>query len=337
MDTPVRLTIIKPDVVAGSAPFTITVTVTNVSQADVAGVEVRPLGLPGRLLGSGIEVTDSKESELESRRRELIDEMESQVAIAYESQLSRSMPVSEQFAFALARSLDIYAAVFSGRRAEGIRPSWTRQAFRIYEWQDVETLEREIIGKEKPDSRLRTAFLIDKEKLRVCLDALKAAGERAEAFDGGTSLVAGASASFPFTARAPHLFARRDFDAQFQVSYRGGASGKFTSESVSARLTLLPSAFAVPTGGLVGGACGYAIRLAFSTTPGQSPVIDWTALGGSVLLGLVFALLTARKPDAHKVITVEDFLGGFIIGVLTGMFSDAVMSRLRTLFVGAAT
>jgi xanthosine utilization system XapX-like protein len=57
----------------------------------------------------------------------------------------------------------------------------------------------------------------------------------------------------------------------------------------------------------------------------------WLALGGSILLGLVFALLTARKPERKQAIAVEDFVGGFIIGALAGLFSQQVLDKLAAL------
>jgi hypothetical protein len=335
---PVQIVITKPDNAVGSSAYTLTITVTNTGQTEISGVEAQPLVLPGRLLAASVEVNESEESELVVRRRELIDEMEHQVTNAYESQRYQSLSPYERLMDSYMRVIDIYAALFAfGRRGSTLVPSWTRQAFRIHDWQDVEMLENQVIAKLKPESPIRAAYSIDKEKLRRCLEALNATQSQEKPLPGGTTLMPGGSVSFPFTAKAPHLLKRRDVDVQLQITYRDESSNKLTSESVGARLPFFPSAFAVPTGGLLGGACGYAIKLAFSTKAGMLPVVDWTACGGSVLLGLVFALLTARRPDTHKAITVEDFLGGFIVGVLTGMFSDSVMVRLRALFVGSST
>lgn len=100
---------------------------------------------------------------------------------------------------------------------------------------------------------------------------------------------------------------------------------------------MFPSAFAVPTGGILGALAGQAIRTALEPARRGTPLaFDVTAFVGTSLLGLVVALFTARKPDTYKVITVEDFVGGFVIGALTGLFSEAVLDRLRVLFAGRA-
>jgi hypothetical protein len=86
---------------------------------------------------------------------------------------------------------------------------------------------------------------------------------------------------------------------------------------------------------MIGAACGYGIKVALQSTSSTAIPFDWAALGGSILLGLLVALLTSKRPETSKVITVEDFLGGFIIGALTGMFSEGMFERLRNLVVGS--
>jgi hypothetical protein len=59
--------------------------------------------------------------------------------------------------------------------------------------------------------------------------------------------------------------------------------------------------------------------------------IFWFNLVGSAALAIVFALLTVRTSTSKKVITTEDFVGGFILGALTGIFSDAILDKLKIL------
>ena len=92
MSPPVKISISQPAPVFGSTAYTVTVTLTNVGEHDVSDVEVRAAALPGRLLASSVEVKETNESELESRQRALIEEMEIQVAAAYERQARRNYP-----------------------------------------------------------------------------------------------------------------------------------------------------------------------------------------------------------------------------------------------------
>ena len=296
--------------------------------------EVEPVAIVGRLLGSEVEVKDAEEGELEARRRALIEEMEAQVARAYERQQLKALSFVDLLAVSFIRAFDVYASLFAGRRVSSSTPKWTHEAFRIHEWEDVGTLETEIIATEPEDSKLRRAFAIDKQKLARCLDSLGKKAASPSAFQAGASLAPGASITFPFSARAPHLLRRRTADLQLRITYRDSGSGKLTSESLTGRVAIHPSAFSVPTGAMIGAACGYGIKVALQSSLRTSIAWDWTALGGSVLLGLLVALLTSRRPETHKVVTVEDFLGGFIVGALTGMFSEAMFDRLRTLAIG---
>ena len=49
------------------------------------------------------------------------------------------------------------------------------------------------------------------------------------------------------------------------------------------------------------------------------------------MLGLIAALITARGPESKKAITVEDFVGGFIIGAVSGLFSEKIISKIGNL------
>ena len=334
MTVAVQTEILTPENIVGSSLYSVSVTITNTGEIELSGVEVEPISWAGRLLGGEIEVKDAEESELAARRRALTDEMESQVAWADERQKLNEMSFADGLLYSFVRVIDAYASIFSGRLVSSATPPWTRQAFRIHDWEDVETLEKEIIALETEDSRVRRAFLIDKQKLARCLKELEAQTSNASPFSTGATLVRGASVTFPFSARAPHLLRRRAADLQFKVSYRDSAKEKLTSESITRRVTIFPSAFSVPTGAMIGAACGYGIKIALQSMPSKAVPFDWVALGGSVLLGLLVALLTSRRPETSKVITVEDFLGGFIIGALTGMFSEGMFERLRNLIVG---
>lgn len=334
MAASVRTELLTPEQITGSSPYSVSATIINTGDTELTGVEVQPVALVGRLLSSEIEVKDAEESELDARRRALIEEMESQVASAYERQQFKAQSFADAVVLSFVRGFDAYASLFAGRRVSSVTPKWTHEAFRIHDWEDVETLEKEIIALEAQDSKIRRAFLIDKQKLGRCLESL---GRRAPApnpFQAGASLAPGASITFPFAAKAPHLLRRRAADLQLRITYRDSSTGKLTSESLSRHLAILPSAFSVPTGAMIGAACGYAIKIALQSTTGTPIPLDWGALGGSVLLGLLVALLTSRRPETNKVITVEDFLGGFIVGALTGMFSEGMFDRLRTLAIG---
>jgi len=330
MNTKIDLTVAEQ--IFGSTTYSVSVSIANIGGTELTGIEVEPLVLSGRLLRSQVEMEETQETELENRHRNLIEEMERQVAKAYERQYLNGLSSIEKIFYIYIKVIDAYAGLFSRRKTFEI-PIWTQEAFRIHDWNDVEMLESELIANEKEDSTLRKAFMIDKAKLRRCLDGLAQKDAEPATFEAGTSLSHSASVTFPFTIRAPHLLRRRITDLQFKVSYRDVGTGKLTTESLTKRVVIRPSAFAVPTGGMVGAICGYGIKATLESAPVSNWQINWATLGGSVLLGLLVALFVSRKPDTYKVITVEDFLGGFIIGALTGMFSESVFERLRSIFV----
>jgi hypothetical protein len=178
---------------------------------------------------------------------------------------------------------------------------------------------------------------MNKDKLQRCLKRIADAESTQPQNSGsqlnrGLALSPGAQLSFPFKVKAPHLLRAKQFDLEFTVTYNLPKTDEVVQRAVSQRVTLRPSPFAVPVGGMLGAASGFVIRatvLAPSTT--WSSVSTWSALGGSILLGLVFALFTARKPEAKQAIAVEDFVGGVIIGALVDLFSQQVLDKLAAL------
>src|ERR1043166_2084956 len=268
MPDPVRVELSASDDITGSSEYTVAITLTNVSSGDITRVQVQPQVLPGKLVTRQIEIHESEESELEARKRALIEEMEMQVARAYEREVYRKMNAADRFAFSVIRALDIYAALFAGRRGGRMAPSWTNEAFTINDWQDVEILEREIISVEPDDSRLRRAFLIDKGKLERCFAEIAKQSNAPATLETGVNLSPGSSITFPFVAKAPHFLNRRMIDLQFKIMFREQQTSRHTSQSITKRVAILPSAFAVPTGGVIGALSGQAIRGALANTTG---------------------------------------------------------------------
>jgi len=117
-------------------------------------------------------------------------------------------------------------------------------------------------------------------------------------------------------------------DVSFKASYKLGDDVVHT-RSTTSRISILPSAFAVPTGGMIGAVVGYIIKNTLVSNSSEV-LINWGVLAGSVALGLVVSLLVSRKPETTKAITVEDLIGGLIIGVLSGLYSETVLTKLQT-------
>jgi len=207
----------------------------------------------------------------------------------------------------------------------------SKEALRINEWTDVERLERDVMSFEKDGSFLQKAFLINKDKLSRIIDKIAKKGGPQESFNTGPSLQPGGSIAFPFTIKAPHLFGAKKGDFQFKVSYKNSGNDKITVQSVGCKATLNASPFAVPTGGMLGAICGYLVKFTVAAPSPEILNITWIGLGGSLLLGLVSSIVLSRKPEVNKAITVEDFVGGFAIGALAGLFSEQIILKLGLL------
>ena len=337
MSEGIELEVITPELLVGSATCTTTVRITNNSTKNLDRVSVEPVVLCGKLLLPESSTEESSTSELFSFRRRIISEMERQVVLAYERDRIRNLSASEKAAYLYVSVINMYASIFTGGTSRSGLPTWAREAFRIQEWEDVERLEADLMSKERETSILRKAFEINKGKLRRCLNRIASENQKQQEqqheqkLNPGDELPPGASITYPFTLRLPHLTKAKELNLEFQATYRDTENDQFTKRSVGKCANIRPSAFAVPTGGIVGAACGYGIRTTLNNSAAGGIAFDWWAFGGSILLGLVFTYVTARKPHGKQPIAVEDLVGGFIIGALTGLFSEEVLDKLALL------
>lgn len=323
----ISVNLITQEYIAGSQEYAVTVNITNISGKEISDLQVFNTLSAGR----EISLTDGLESSnlnaLEDKKRRLIRELERAVESAYARKRRKKQSISEQVAITLIEVLDIYASIFSKRKSQPTIPYWAEEALKIDEWEDVEKLEKEVIVFEDDDSFLAKAYAINKEKLERVMSKLEK--EQSKIFSKGVSLPKGSTISFPFSFKAPHLLKQKKMDLSFKVSYKTEGEDVVHTRSSTTRVSIYPSAFSVPTGGMIGALVGYAIKNTLISV--ESFTLNWGVLIGSLALGLVISLLATRKPEMNKAITVEDFTGGLIIGVLAGLYSETIITKLQNL------
>jgi hypothetical protein len=327
-DNKINSEIIFEENVCGSSEYSISVKITNISNEVIQNCEVTPSLIAGIELQNIVDLENIEITDLKDKKRRLINELEKQVQTSYSRQRIEKFTPSEKIIFFIAEGLDIYASIFKIGKSIPLTsiPVWAVESMKIDNWEDVERLEKEIILDDKEESFLRKSFSITKDKLS---QVLKDLGSENGKFKNGIDIEPGNTVSFPFKFKAPHLFKAKNYNIQFKVTYEKSIEDSKVTTSFDKKLHILPSPFAIPTGGIIGGIVGYLIKATLIADNGL--IINWSLLAGSILFGLVLSLLTARKPDSNKAITVEDFIGGFIIGALAGMFSDILISKLKLL------
>jgi len=313
--------------IAGSQEYSVALNITNISGKEISDLQVFNTLSAGREISLNDGLESSNLNELEDKKRRLIRELERAVESAYARKQRKKQSFSEQLALAVIETADIYASLFSKRKSQTTTPYWAKEALKIDEWEDVEKLEQEVISFEDDDSFLAKAYAINKEKLERVMSKLEK--EQSKNFSKGVTLPEDSAISFPFSFKAPHLLKQKNMDLSFKASYKVEDEDVIHTRSNTTRVSFYPSAFAVPTGGMVGAAVGYAIKSTLISS--ESFALNWGILVGSVALGLVISLLASRKPDTTKAITVEDFTGGLIIGVLAGLYSETILTKLQAI------
>lgn len=323
----IAIEITPQEYISGSQDYSVSVSITNISGNPLADLEVFSTLAAGREVGRTDDAETTNLTDLEDKKRRLIRELEQEVESAYARKRIKELSWLELFVFSIVEAVDIYSSLFSKRKFQFTKPIWAEEALRIDEWEDVERLEKDVICFEHDDSFLRKAYAINKEKLKRVLSKL--AEEKDKKFSRGISLPPSSTVSFPYSFKAPHLLNQKKMDVSFKSSYKVNGEAIIHTRTSTKRILLYPSAFSVPTGGMIGAAVGYAIKATLMYAENFS--LNWSVLGGSVALGLVISLFVSRKPEVSKAITVEDFIGGLIIGVLAGLYSEGILTRLHSL------
>lgn len=323
----IAINLVSQEHIAGSQEYSVSLNITNISGQPISDLQVFNTLSAGRELSRSDDLDATNLTELEDKKRRLIRELERGVESAYARKRRKKISFTESLALALVEMVDGYASIFSKKKTQPTTPYWAEEALKIDEWEDVERLETEVISFEPEESFLPKAYSINKDKLKRVMNRLEKV--QGKDFSKGISLPVGSTITFPFSYRAPHLLKQKKMDVSFKASYKLNDELVHTRTATS-RVSILPSAFAVPTGGMIGAVVGYIIKNTLIATSNE-PLINWGVLAGSVALGLVISLLVSRKPETTKAITVEDFIGGLIIGVLAGLYSDSILTKLQSL------
>ncbi len=332
----------------GGEVYTVSVDVTNSSDAVIDDISVTPQVIPGIPLEIRQGPENIELEELEAKKRQIVREMETQISLAYERKVLRELSPYERIVALAARSVGTILPFLPaphmftrliGDLAEEVSvlsvPVWARQALRIEDWADIERIEQEVISYEEQDSFLRKAFLLNRVKLRELIDKLdrmKADKEKTQDdLKDVYSIQPTETISFPFKARAPLVFRTKDYAIQFLISYKDQQLRKAGTFSASQDIRFYPSSAVVSLGVLLGAIGGFLVKVSMvSQQEWFTPTFGGNLIG-TIVLALAIAFITVRTPDSKKPITADNFIGGFILGVLAGIFSESIIERLRVL------
>lgn len=316
--------------ISGSQEYSANVTVTNTSGKPLINLQVFNTLSAGREANRGNDISDSNLTDLEDRKQRLIKELEKNVELCLWDYRYKQFSFQKKILYHSVEFFEMYFSVlsaFSKGKTPITTPIYAEEALRIDEWEDVERLEKDIISLESDDSLRKKTYSIDKDKLQKVLSKL--AEENDKKFFRGITLHPSSTTSFLYQFKAPHLLKQRKMDISFKASYKLEGEEIVHTRTVTKKILLYPSAFAVPTGGIIGAIIGYIIKATIASK--AVFVFSWGNFIGIVALGLLFSSLSSRNSDVSKWITVEDFTGGFIIGAMAGIFSESILAKLQSL------
>lgn len=331
--------LIVPKEVSGNTKYSIIVEITNLTEHVLNISSIYPELVPGEVISIEESSNSSELDELEELKRKLVRELDAQVIRAYDRIYNQHSYID-----ILLAPINLYSRLFSNllSNLEGksisivddSRPSWAYQALRINEWSDVEKLELEIITQLKEDSFLRKAFLIDKEKLKNCLEKISIAkNANASDLDLDTTITIQPkeTVSFPFRCISPYRFSPNLYDIQFTVSYKSQNLVIQGNYPIRDNIRISTSPSAITWGGITGAILGFAVK---NTLVSKFIWFDkqfWATLIGSIVLAIIISMGATKNADSKKIISIEHFAGGILIGALCAIFSDKLIMFLEKL------
>jgi hypothetical protein len=330
-----------PKEIYGNDEYSITVEITNLSDSALIITSIAPELIPGEILSIDEANTTSEVDDLNDLKRRLVKELEIQVAKGYENIYNKSKSLDIiLFPFSL------YSRIFrlllllpiNNAGTKGIfilddsKPAWASQALRVSEWSDVEKLEIEIISQLKDDSFLKKAFLINKEKLRNCLDKISQTENSTPknmALDYEGTIQPKETVSFPYRCISPFVYGLKNYDIQFTVSYKNENLDVQGNYPIRDSTKVFASKSAIAFGAITGAILGFSVKNTLINTFVWFDKVFWSNLIGSITLAIIFGIATARSSESKKIITVENFAGGLLIGALCSLFSVKLISYLE--------
>ncbi|KXX69329.1 hypothetical protein [Flammeovirga sp. SJP92] len=326
MNKLLKLDIKVPSEQVGSSKYAIQLEITNLGDKKIYLEDIDPDIIPGVILSKNQSDSLSELDELEFEKKEVVEELELQLAQAYQKQIFIKMDVFTKIIIIYAQMPELIAASLTKSKPNLNFPRWAKQAFSIKEWDDVLQLEETIMSKEKDDSLLKKAFSINKSKLEKVLNKVsKAQTIASTSLSHSYTLNPKETISIPFHCRAPNLYKEKEFDILFNLKFRLEESNNVFHQSSTQRVKFKASSFATPLGAALGGILGFLIRFIFITKGNWFDAQFWTILFGSLLIAVVFGLFTNSSSESKKIISVEGFIGGIILGTIAGLFTENII------------
>lgn len=324
--------IFMPRELYGSDEYSITVEITNLTDSPITINSIVPELIPGKILFVEESEVTSEIDNFEEQKRKLVKELEMQVEEAYDI-IYRKTKTPDKIFYTIIAVASLFS-VSSEDITDNSRPNWANQALKVNEWSDVEQLDSLLISKLDDDSFLKKAFAINKGKLRKCLDnilEMANTNEEHQTFDAGLIISPKDSITIPYRCVAPYVYSMKICDIHFSVFYKNEKLDIQGSYPVRESAKIFASKGAIVYGAIVGAVLGFAVKNTLVNSFVWFDKAFWSTLFGSITLAVIFGVSTARSAESKKILTVENFAGGILIGALCALFSTRLVEYLAKL------
>jgi hypothetical protein len=342
MSDKVKLTIHQPENPLGGSVYVVVVEVTNVGEAPLSHVVVEPQSFAGKLIQGKDESHDDDADWLDQQRNELVQHMSEQAKDAYTNSLRRTRPLLYRLKQVVYQAMEMTFTMATPMGSVSVTPRpliprHMKKAFEIREWDDVQRVEMEFIELEPDGSLCRKAFRAYKEQLGRVMEELRETRQEEvmiQLLEMDVGIPAGGTRSFPFTMRAPWFLRRASTAFQVQSQFRVGEGPSVGVVNARSKIEFGAWSLSVPLGAIAGSALGLLIRWFLVNGVDLSSLTAqafWTDALAGAAISLVAALFMRRTDQGRKLISVEDFGGGVLVGAVATIYSEQILELLKAL------
>jgi hypothetical protein len=157
-----------------------------------------------------------------------------------------------------------------------------------------------------------------KEGAEVIFDAPESTNQRDGGIEGKQIIPPHQEDIASFELRTAHWLLVTPQVLQLYVVIRYRLGNEQRSQVVPLSLSLHPPVTAIVLGGICGGILGYVAHLLSSSNQSFAAVNILVSVLGITVMATILAIVLSRQQAAKGFVTLEDFYGAFVVGVLLG-------------------
>ncbi len=336
--------LINPTEIVGDKRFKIIISLRNLSSYVLY---MEPLELKeyyGRILDINTTAEDSKLDNLENRKITLISDLELTIKQIYLKELlEEEEPLIKESGKRISRLLKVIQSLTPSKFLEEFYYNIYRTFRRLPEnyerlaeirnLEDLAEIEKTIdLTQYNKKSILIKSFNLNKARLINCINELEKIKQLEVEKQIGLRYIKVPSKSevvFSYELKIPRQFKESSYKYIFYSKALDSKGNFLENVKIEKELKVNPSLYSIPLGAIAGAIAGYFLKIVFKNYVAPE---NWgMEIFGCVLLAFLSSFILRKIPGKKKFIpvTIDDFIGGLVLGILVGYNTDGFLNNIE--------